>query len=53
MIKDQEYATVDRDYLMELEEKAKDSEYLRGRIDGMEYVVEALVAERRKRNERR
>ena len=42
MSKEQVYVNVDRDYLMELEEKAKDCEYFRGRVDGMEYVVDAL-----------
>lgn len=31
-----------KEYLMELEQKAKDSEYFRGRVEGMEYVVDAL-----------
>lgn len=42
MSKEQDFATVSKDYLMELEEKAKDSEYFRGRVHGMEYVVDAL-----------
>lgn len=29
-------------YLKELEQKAKDSEYFRGRVDGMEYVIDSL-----------
>ena len=37
-----EFVTVSKEYLMELEQKAKDSEYFRGRVDGMEYVVDAL-----------
>ena len=36
------FVTVAKEYLMELEQKAKDSEYFRGRVDGMEYVVDAL-----------
>ena len=42
MSKEQVFVTVDREYLMELEEKAKNCDYFRGRIDGMEYVVDAL-----------
>lgn len=42
MSKEQVFVTTDREYLMELEKKAKDSEYFRGRVDGMEYVVDAL-----------
>ena len=42
MAKEQEFVNVDREYLAELEQKAKDSEYFRGRVDGMEYVVDAL-----------
>ena len=29
-------------YLKELEQKAKDAEYFRGRVDGMEYVIDSL-----------
>lgn len=29
-------------YIKELEEKAKDSEYFRGRVDGMEYVIDSF-----------
>lgn len=36
--KKSEFVTVPKEYLMELEKKAKDSEYFRGRVDGMEYV---------------
>lgn len=42
MSKEQVFVNVDREYLMELEEKAKNCEYFRGRVDGMEYVVDAL-----------
>ena len=42
MSEEREFVTVSREYLMELEKKAKDSEYFRGRVDGMEYVVDAL-----------
>lgn len=42
MSEEREFVTVSREYLMELEQKAKDSEYLRGRVDGMEHVVDAL-----------
>lgn len=37
-----EFVTVSKDYLMELEKKAKDSEYFRGRVDGMEYVIDSF-----------
>lgn len=36
------FVKVSEEYLMELEGKAKDSEYYRGRVDGMEYVIDAL-----------
>ena len=39
---DNNFATVTKEYLMELEKKAKDSEYFRGRVDGMEYVIDAI-----------
>lgn len=42
MSKEQVFVNVDREYLMELERKAKDSEYLRGQVEGMEYVIDAL-----------
>ena len=42
MSEKQVFVNVDREYLMELERKAKDSEYLRGRVEGMEYVIDAL-----------
>lgn len=42
MSKEQEFVTVCREYLMELEQKANDCEYFRGRVHGMEYVVDAL-----------
>lgn len=37
-----EFVTVLNEYLMELEKKAKDSEYFRGRVDGMEYVIDSF-----------
>lgn len=42
---DNNYVTVRilKESLMELEKKAKDSEYYRGRVDGMEYVIDAVV----------
>ena len=42
MSEEREFVTVSTEYLMELEEKAKNFEYFRGRVDGMEYVVDAL-----------
>ena len=39
---DNNFVTVAKEYLMELEKKAKDSEYFRGRVDGMEYVIDAI-----------
>lgn len=41
-MEDNNFATVAKEYLMELEQKAKDSEYFRGRVDGMEYVIDAI-----------
>lgn len=29
-------------YIKELEQKAKDGEYFRGRVDGMEYVIDSI-----------
>ena len=37
-----EFVTVSKEYLMELERKANDSEYFRGRVDGMEYVIDSF-----------
>lgn len=42
MSKEQVFVNTDREYLMELEQKTKDSEYYRGRVEGMEYVIDAL-----------
>ena len=39
---DNNFVTVAKEYLMELEKKAKDSEYFRGRVDGMEYVIDSI-----------
>ena len=36
------YICVMAQYLEELEQKAKDSEYFRGRVDGMEYVIDSF-----------
>lgn len=36
------YIYVMEKYMRELEQKAKDSEYFRGRIEGMEYVIDAF-----------
>lgn len=33
---------VTEQYYKELEQKAKNSEYFRGRVDGMEYVIDAI-----------
>ena len=33
---------VTEQYYKELEQKAKNSEYFRGRVDGMEYVIDSL-----------
>lgn len=40
--KDNKYICVMAQYLKELEQKAKNSEYFRGRVDGMEYVIDAI-----------
>lgn len=37
-----EFVTVSKDYLMELEKEAKNSDYFRGRVDGMEYVIDSI-----------
>ena len=42
MSKEQVFVNTDKEYLMELEQKAKDREYYRGRVEGMEYVIDAL-----------
>ena len=42
MMDDNNFVTVAKDYLVNLEQKAKDSEYFRGRVDGMEYVIDAI-----------
>ena len=42
MMDDNNFVTVAKDYLMNLEQKAKDSEYFRGRVDGMEYVIDSI-----------
>ncbi len=39
---DNNFVTVSKEYLMELEKKAKDSEYFRGRVDGLEYVIDSF-----------
>ena len=42
MSEKQVFVNADRDYLMELEEKAKNCDYFRGRVEGMEYVIDVL-----------
>ena len=42
VMEDNKFVTVAKEYLMELEQKAKDSEYFRGRVDGMEYVIDSF-----------
>ena len=42
MMDDNNFVTVAKDYLMQLEKKAKDSEYFRGRVDGMEYIIDSF-----------
>ena len=42
MSEEQIFVNIDRECLMELEQKSKDSEYFRGRVEGMEYVIDAL-----------
>ena len=46
-----EFVTVSNEYLMELEKKAKDSEYFRGRVDGMEYVIDSFENAFKERSE--
>ena len=42
MSKERVFVNTDREYLMELEQNAKDREYYRGKVEGMEYVIDAL-----------
>ena len=42
MTDDIEFVTIPKDYIMSLEQKAKDAEYFRGRVDGMEYIIDAI-----------
>lgn len=46
-----EFVTVSKEYFMELEKKAKDSEYFRGRVDGMEYVIDSFENAFKERSE--
>lgn len=41
-MEDNSFVTVAKEYLMELEQKAKDSEYFRGRVDGLEYALDTF-----------
>lgn len=43
MTDDNNFVTIAKDYLMNLEQKARDAEYLRGRVDGLEYAIDAFV----------
>lgn len=43
MTDDDKFVMIAKDYLMNLERKAKDTEYLRGRVDGLEYVIDSIV----------
>ena len=36
------FIKVSEEYIKDLEQKAKDSEYFRGRVDGMEYVIDSF-----------
>lgn len=36
------FISVSEKFINELEQKAEASEYFRGRVDGMEYVIDAL-----------
>lgn len=40
--KEDKYIWVSEQYIKELEQKAKDSEYFRGKVHGMEYVIDSL-----------
>ena len=51
MENEHEFVTVPKEYLMEIEKKAKDSEYFRGRVDGMEYVIDSLEETFKERSE--
>lgn len=48
---DNNFVTVSKEYLMELETKAKDSEYFRGRVDGLEYVIDSFENAFKERSE--
>ena len=37
-----DFVTVAKDYLMNLERKAKDAEYFKGKVDGLEYIIDAI-----------
>ena len=43
MTDDIEFVTIPKDYIMDLYQKAKDVEYFRGRVDGMEYVIDSIA----------
>ena len=43
MDKEQKFVNVDAEYLQEIEQKAKESTYYRGRVEGLEYVLDCLV----------
>ena len=42
MTDDIEFVTIPKDYLMNLERKAKDAEYFKGKVDGLEYIIDAI-----------
>lgn len=42
MTDDIKFVTIPKDYIMNLEKKAKDAEYFRGRVDGMKYIIDAI-----------
>ena len=42
MSKEDKFIQVSEEYIKELEQKARDSEYFRGRVDGMEYVIDSF-----------
>lgn len=46
-----EFVTVSKEYLMRLEKKAEDEAYFRGRVDGMEYVIDSFENTFKKRSE--
>lgn len=41
-IEEDKYIQVSEKYIKELERKARDAEYFRGRVDGLEYIIDTI-----------